>query len=177
MNCRLLDIHSLILAGDLNFLVGTSENWENRIRMDPLASWFLQLMNSHKLVDDQPKPLAPTWKNGRSSVDVIAKRLDRILVHEDLYSSVDRCVSSIEKVVILDHFPVLLRMRNGLRLSKFPFKYCPIWCDDAVFTSLVRNHWTKYLCSNFGPAMVVLPGFLGSLKNAVVPWIRQKKIE
>jgi hypothetical protein len=34
--------------------------------------------------------VTPTWRNGRCGVDEILKRLDRVLVSEDLLLSLDR---------------------------------------------------------------------------------------
>jgi hypothetical protein len=41
-------------------------------------------MEKHKLDDIEPLKMTPTWRNGRSGEDVVAKRLDRFLVSEDL---------------------------------------------------------------------------------------------
>ena len=51
--------------------------------MDPLGSFFLDLFGVNKFVDIVSNPLIATWRNGHTSRDGIAKRLDCFLDHEN----------------------------------------------------------------------------------------------
>jgi hypothetical protein len=74
----LLAQSDLILAGDLNFSMGIDEVWGATALIDPLAVFFKDLFANNHLVDVVPAEVLPTWRNGRSGVDGIQKRLDRV---------------------------------------------------------------------------------------------------
>jgi hypothetical protein len=48
--------------------------------LDPLASYFHTLLQNHNLVDLPPDAIVPTWRNGRTGLDDISKRLDQFLL-------------------------------------------------------------------------------------------------
>jgi hypothetical protein len=50
----LLDLHNLVLAGDLNFTLNSGETWGLSTLQDPLAEFFTTLFHSHGLVDIPP---------------------------------------------------------------------------------------------------------------------------
>ena len=56
----LLGQPNLLLAGDLNFTLSSAEVWGLKARLDPLASFFSQLISGNKLVDLSMNPSAPT---------------------------------------------------------------------------------------------------------------------
>jgi endonuclease/exonuclease/phosphatase family metal-dependent hydrolase len=76
----LLATKNLIVAGDFNFTTGADEVWGAAAQLDKLAGFFKLLLQDNHLVDLLPDVVAPTWRNGRTGVDSISKRLDRILV-------------------------------------------------------------------------------------------------
>jgi hypothetical protein len=80
----LLDGTNLIIVGDLNFTTNIGEIWGSSASMDPLTNYFTMLLQNHNLVDLPPAAIVPTWRNGRTGLDVISKRLDRFLLSADL---------------------------------------------------------------------------------------------
>ena len=62
----------------------THEIWGPNARVDPLASFFQNLVHRIKLVDLDPQNLKSSWTNKRIGKDRIAKRLYRFLVGESL---------------------------------------------------------------------------------------------
>ena len=80
----LLGMPNLLLARDLNFTLSSAEVWGLKARLDPLASFFSQLISGNKLVDLSMDPSSPTWRNGHSGDVGISKRLDRFLLSESL---------------------------------------------------------------------------------------------
>ena len=86
----LLLLPNLILVGDLDFTLGANEIWGIKVQLDPLAPFFSQLIADHNLVDLYPTYVGPTWRNGRSGIDGISKRLDRFLLSDSIVSSLHR---------------------------------------------------------------------------------------
>ena len=74
----------IILGGDLNFSLGLSEIWGDRARSDGLSDFFTKLLDDHGLMDIVPSLISPTWTNRRVGSENICKRLDRMLISEDL---------------------------------------------------------------------------------------------
>ena len=56
----LLSQPNLILAGDLNLTLNTSEIWGSRAQPDPLGPFFSKLFSDHHLVDVAPSCAGPT---------------------------------------------------------------------------------------------------------------------
>ena len=72
----LLSLQNIILVGDLNFTISSSEVWGAHARTDPLAPYFTQLITSNNLIDPYANLHGPTWRNGRSGKAGISKILD-----------------------------------------------------------------------------------------------------
>ena len=70
---------NLLLDRGLNFTLSSVEIWGCKARLDPLASFFSQLISCNKLVDLAMNLFGPTWRNGCSGDAGISKRLDRFL--------------------------------------------------------------------------------------------------
>ena len=69
----LLNSPNLILGGDLNLTMSSSEIWGKRAVLDPLSSFFKHLFDSVGLIDTAPSIVGPTWRNGRVGDDGIGK--------------------------------------------------------------------------------------------------------
>jgi hypothetical protein len=52
--------------------------------LGPLALFFNNLFHNKKLIDVVSGKRVPTWRNGRTGIDFLAKRLDRSLLFEDI---------------------------------------------------------------------------------------------
>ena len=76
----ILSLPNLVLGGDLNLTLHSSEIWGTKASMDPLSSLFLSLFESVGLVDVTPLVAGPTWRNGRVGNEGISKRLDHFLI-------------------------------------------------------------------------------------------------
>jgi endonuclease/exonuclease/phosphatase family metal-dependent hydrolase len=99
----------LIIVGDMNFTTNSKAFWGVTALVDPLAAFlkvFFFVFN--QLVDISPTKVVPTWRNGRTGVDEIVKRLDMIYVTKDRISSSVRYRSWVDYPYISDHAPVLL---------------------------------------------------------------------
>ena len=57
---RLLNLSSIILAGDLNLITRPSEHWGHNSQLDPLEDHFQVFFNEKCLTDINPQPIRST---------------------------------------------------------------------------------------------------------------------
>jgi hypothetical protein len=81
-SCIWLD--SLIMGCDMNFTTSRGGIWCSFPREDVLVNYFLNKFELVGLVDVEPIPLLPTWCNNRVEPEVISKRMDCFLIHQNL---------------------------------------------------------------------------------------------
>jgi hypothetical protein len=85
-------------------------------------------------VNVEPLPIRPTWYNGRSGSDGVAKGLDKFLVSKHLIESNENYWSWIVldgmAQEILDHTPIFLPL--GSKKMKFHsiFKFSHLWVKE-----------------------------------------------
>jgi hypothetical protein len=96
--------------------------------------------SSNNLIDIKPTKLIPTWRNGRCGQEAIARRLDRVLVSEDLLSDVGHYRSWVELPFISDHAPVFFQLDLPPLYKAYPFKLNAQWLKDQDFVDLVYQN-------------------------------------
>ena len=69
----LLNLPSLVLGGDLNLTLHSSEIWDSKATLDPLSDHFISLFETAGLVDVAPLVTGPTWRNRRVGDEGISK--------------------------------------------------------------------------------------------------------
>jgi hypothetical protein len=106
----ILSIPNLISAGDLNIILAEEEVWGGSGNIKNMDDFFKTLFQMNNLVDIKPTKLKPTWRNGRSGQDAIARRLDRVLVSEALLSVAGNYRSWVESPFVSDHAPICFQM-------------------------------------------------------------------
>lgn len=62
----------LILGGDLNFSLGTTESWGPRVCPGSLSDYFNHILREKGLIDIAPTNLCPSWRNKTVGEDYIA---------------------------------------------------------------------------------------------------------
>lgn len=72
------------MGGDLSFSIGHSESWGHHAQLDPLSSYFKNLLDSHNLLKIISAKILPTWRNNRDNEDCLNQRLDHFLIKEGL---------------------------------------------------------------------------------------------
>jgi hypothetical protein len=117
----------LVIVEDLNLTTSAAEVWGATTSLDPLALFFKDLFSRNHLIDIMPVEVTPTWRNGRFGVEEIVKRLDRILVSEDLFTTFDRFRTWVEFPYISDHALILLQLGKGFPTVAHPFKFNHNW--------------------------------------------------
>jgi hypothetical protein len=137
----LLDLHNLVLAGDLNFTLNSGEIWGVSSIQDPLADFFTTLFNSHGLVDFPPAILSPTWRNGRLGKDHISKRLDRFYISDSLATTSDRIRTWVDFSYLSDHTLIFLQFGLHPKRISYPFKLNVCWLFETTFSDTVTVVW------------------------------------
>lgn len=79
---RILKLVSLIIAGDLNCMIGLDELWGHSGKVDTMAEVIIDAIMDYNYVDIFHSKVVPTWDNDRAEVAYVAKRMDRFLLHE-----------------------------------------------------------------------------------------------
>jgi hypothetical protein len=85
--------------------------------------------------------LSLPWRNGRTGVDSISKRLDRVLLSEDILASVGLYRSWVEYPFVSDHAPVLLQLEITPLFKAYPFKFNSQWLSEKEFNCIVHSVW------------------------------------
>jgi hypothetical protein len=173
----LLAQKKLILAGDLNLTLSSGEIWGGSTSLGSLAGYFKAFFLNNKLIDIVPGKVVPTWRNGRSRADYIAKRLDRTFISEDFLDLVGIYRSWVEYPFISDHAPVLLQLELPPLFKAYPFKLNPQWILDQGFIVLVQNLWNdpKYL-GEVGKQKILV-WKLKDLKASTKHWQKDRKLK
>ena len=117
----------LILGGDLNLTLNSSEIWGTKSCSDPLSSYFKGLFDSLELLDIAPPCAGPTWRNGRADSEGISKRLDRFLISGHLLPSLGLYRVWTHCSDISDHYPIILEWNKHNSSHNYPFKFNPVW--------------------------------------------------
>eukprot|EP00253_Pinus_taeda_P008137 PITA_08137 len=136
---------NIILAGDFNLILHANEKRGGNFIHDPFRSQLEGIMSEHELVDIIPKNRKYTWKNRRMGPGNIMERLDRILVNISLLSSFAACHTKILSSTASDHFPILLTMESHLQLGPIPFRYNPLWRNNASAEAIIEATWKQHV--------------------------------
>ena len=140
-SCVLLNIGSLILAGDLNLTIKGNEGCGGHCRVDPLATYFNDIFGRNHLADIFLAPFIPTWINGWVGSIGIAKRIDCFMLHENLVE----CLGFVKPLVIpsqiLDHYPIILEWHVDGDWGGLSFKFNHHFLKFLEFDSLVCTFW------------------------------------
>jgi hypothetical protein len=173
----ILSIPSLIVGGDLNIILSATENWGGSYVPGATEYFYRNIFVTNKLTDILPAQLVPTWRNGRSGPDAIARRLDRFLVAEEYLSSTVFSASRVELPYFSDHSPILLQLRPPDRIFSSPFKFNHNWTLETGYNLMVTTVWNDPCFNMEDNAQRRLTWKLKVIKDYTRSWFHKKKKE
>eukprot|EP00253_Pinus_taeda_P019452 PITA_19452 len=132
---------NLVIGGDLNFSLGTTESWGVRARPDPLTDFFITKLASSPLVDVTPLKMRPSWRNRRIGDDWVEKKIDRFLICDSLSENLQAFRHWVGEGGLSDHFPVFLEVKGAFPKPGTPFKFNTSWLLDASYINLFHSTW------------------------------------
>jgi len=132
------------------------------------------LFTSRNLVDVKPSKVVPTWKNGRRDREAITRRLDRVLVSEDLLSLVGLYRIWVELSFISDHAPIIFQLNLPPCYKASPFKLNAQWMEDPTFVELVHVVWKDLTFLSESGRQQRLLWKLKVLKSRTKSWYKVK---
>jgi hypothetical protein len=119
--------------------------------------------------------VVPTWRNGRSGQEAIARRLDRCMVSEGLLAAVGLSRSWVEYPFISDHAPILLQLEIPPIYKAYPFKLNANWLQDKDYVALVHKVWKDPRFLTEGDKQCRLVWKLKELKCQTKIWVKEVK--
>ena len=140
-NERALDQENLILVGDLNLTLSTTEVWGQNARSDALANFFISLFEQKKLISLQLICLEHTWKNNRTGDQEISKRMDRFLISKEICQDHLVLKTAMETWGLSDHRPITLSVTIPEEKSPTPFKFNLVWRENEDYREMVKRNW------------------------------------
>ena len=137
------NLDNIIIAGDLNLTLHSSEKRGGCIVRDPAREWAEDLLQDWDLLDIKPSSGKFTWSNKRVGPGHIAARLDRFFVQSSfLLLGLDASMQ-ILPCSISDHNPIKLDLRAHPDLGPIPFRFSPLWVKEANFMQIVKESWSQ----------------------------------
>ena len=126
---------NLILVGYVNMKVLEREVWGSRLIFDPLSRNFGHIFQVENLINFIPNPFLPTWRNGWSGYEGLAKNLDCFMIAKYLIDDLGWLRSRITNIYISNHMPICLDINSNLNRIKYPLKFNHPWDggDDFKF--------------------------------------------
>jgi len=131
----------LIIAGYMNFTTNDGEVWGSSTSLSRLAGYFITLLHEHLLVDFPLNDLVPTWHNGHCSLEAISKRLNQVLLSEELTIQYGRIKTWVDNTFLSNHALILLELDSPPTPKEFPFKFNSSRLLESDFNSIVKYFW------------------------------------
>jgi hypothetical protein len=168
----LLSTKHLIIGGDLNIILSPEEAWGGTPGIGFNGEHYKALFNKNNLFDISPDKLVLTWRNDRTGMEAIARRLDRFLVVGDLISDIGLYRSWVEYPFISDHALIFLQLEVSPIYKHFPFKFNLHWLQEKYFVDLVKKIWNDPSFTTEGNRQLRLIHKLKELKKQAKLWYK-----
>ncbi|KAL8495044.1 hypothetical protein ACS0TY_019266 [Phlomoides rotata] len=166
-----LQCNNLCLIGDFNAVLGAHERHSSHAPNGISCADFRGFIERELLFEVEAVGAAYTWSSRRSSLGLIASKLDRVLAHEGFIDHWNSVSATVLARTASDHHPLLLQCDMGLSHTPRPFKFQSSWTLDSRFPELVQSSWNSPLRASNPISLVV--GKLKRLKNELRVWNKE----
>eukprot|EP00253_Pinus_taeda_P018446 PITA_18446 len=170
-NKHFIVVEAQITGGDFNLITTLLEKKGGRRKLNKDSEAFTSFIDNVKLVDILPKSGNFTWNNRRGGERLIASRLDRFLISENIILDGITVKSDILPTGGSDHWPISLTVAVQSTPRNKPFRFEKLWLDHPNFLELVEKWWSEPLEGN-GSKMFNLQKKLRIIKEKIKEWNR-----
>ncbi|XP_060183256.1 uncharacterized protein LOC132613237 [Lycium barbarum] len=138
---------TVIVGGDFNVVIskeekqcGLPEQGGLPVSTNEILD-FTSCIQTCSLIDMGYSGSKFTWWNGKTNKDCIFKRLDRILVNQELLDVMPS--TSVSHLIRhgSDHAPLHLECNSNVIPIREPFKFLNFWTKHQSFMEVVKLHW------------------------------------
>ena len=164
-----VDLHGkdVIIPRDFNTTKSSSKKRGGSIIRDSFGEKLEDLMAYLDLLDPMPKNGRFTWSNKRTGPGHIAARLDHFLVNTSFLQKDFLPSSCIISSATFDHKPISLSFTNPSNLGPIPFRFNPLWLNNAKNLDLIRTTWNY---SFFGSPSFIWDSKLRDVCSSLKKW-------
>ncbi|XP_070055567.1 uncharacterized protein [Nicotiana tomentosiformis] len=159
-----------LVGGDFNVILHEDEKIGELPVHPHKYEDFVFCVNSCGLFEQGYKGIPFTWWNGRSNVECIFKRLDRIFVNLPFQNMLPTI--EVEHLIRTgsDHAPLL--MTYGVQTTNFvkPFRFLNFWTKHATFMDVLRQNWEADF---IGDLFLIFKQNIKRVKVALSKWSRE----
>eukprot|EP00253_Pinus_taeda_P001927 PITA_01927 len=170
-NKHFIAVKAQIIGGDFNMITTLLEKKGGLRKLNKDMEAFTSFIDDVKLVDILPKSGNFTWNNRRGGEILIASRLDRFLISENIIMDGITVESDILPTTGSDHWPISLTVVVQSTPRNKPFRFEKFWLDHPNFLELVEKWWSEPLEAK-GSKMFNLQKKLRIIKEKIKEWNR-----
>eukprot|EP00253_Pinus_taeda_P031662 PITA_31662 len=134
-----------ILGGDFNMIKSLAEKKGGTVTLNKDSSAFQTFMDSMKLVNILSSNDLFTWNNKRGGQSLVASKLNRFIISEDLMLNNKEMVASILPFGGSDHWLVQLEVKGIGTPKNNPFRFENIWLNHPDFINNISSWWSEDL--------------------------------
>jgi hypothetical protein len=162
----------ILIGGDLNFTFSLREFWGKNPFQYSQSSFIFSFLLKHHLLNIELLKLDPTWRNFRTNGESISKRMERILVSEQLMNCGLMMKTCVSASGISYHFPIFFKLEEGCESPMAPLKFNPTWLEESDLCAIVEVNWVHIYFTISHPLMHQLVENLESFKEATKRWLK-----
>lgn len=133
------------MGGDFNMIKSLSEKKGGTRYLSKDSIAFQTFSDNINLVDTNWNTGLFTWNNRRGGEALVASKLDRFFIFENLMLNGKEVTVRVLPFGGLDHWPIQLEIKGICTPRNKPFKFENIWLSHPDFISNIEKWWTEDL--------------------------------
>ena len=134
-----------VLGGDFNLIANLEEKKGGQRALDNFQEAFRECLARGPLVDVETGNGWFTWNNKRGGEHLVASRLDRFLVAENIMHSTGDFMAAVLPANGSDHWPISLHWDGTGSPRGKPFRFESFWMEHKDFKDLVGQWWQEFV--------------------------------